>query len=206
MRALSFEEANDYLKQVNMETGYWNRVNGIPSTQNNPISWINYRAPRDALALYLFAHQVANWLPKGSWKIFQIDDSSCFQFDDAYLFGRLLFGSHEIIDFNNSKTLRTFLFEFSNDQKENAATELLLVNLIYVFLLFENHGYVVSSNSHAGQCLGIQDGFIYFQSRVENISDAEILLKNFEHGSYVYPDWMLKMLSDYQEGLLSDSA
>src|SRR5438445_2286345 len=40
---------------------------------------------------------------------------------------------------------RTFLFEYTNDDTINKSNDLIIANLVHAFLLFEAHGYVISS-------------------------------------------------------------
>jgi len=179
-----------------MEIGNWNRITDIADRQHGKSDWINYRAPKDGLLN--FSHHVAGWLPKGDWKIFQIDHSTGWMDPvQVSLFGGLLFGSGDTPDLVEN---RTFLFEFGKNKKADENTELLISNLIYVFLLFESHGYVASSNSNSGQLLGVQDGYIYFLSRdKKSISSAKTLLKNFERKPSALPQWVMEIFVERQE-------
>lgn len=85
---------------------------------------------------------------------------------------------------------RTLLFESSGKRSLDLATELLISNLIYVFLLFECHGYVVSSSGVKGQRLGIQDGFIYFIHHEDNGFSAKQILGKFESNPLMSPGWV----------------
>lgn len=116
----------------------------------------------------------------------------------ASLFAGLLFGGENIESLDRIENM-TFLFEFNGDKEENANKELLISNLIYVFLLFESHGYVVSSNSKEGQLLGIQDGFVYFSSLDRNIFGAKALLANFEGNPLMLPQWLMDVFVRRQE-------
>jgi hypothetical protein len=176
MKLLTIEEANRYLTTIGMEIGNWNQIVDT-SVQNEEICWLNYEAPTRARELLRFSRSVAGWLPKGDWKIVQIDNSSYFDPDRTSLFTGLLFGPEVAPDLSEH---RTFLFQFSNSEATNNNTELVIANLVFVLLLLEEHGYVVSSGSTQGQVLGIQDGVVYFCSRDKSISGAEILLRTFE--------------------------
>lgn len=204
MKCLTIQEANTYLNSIGMEIGDWYRITDIPGRQFGKPKWINYQAPKEGLLN--FSHHVAGWLPKGDWKIFQIDHSTGWMDPvQASLFGGLLFGADDIPDLNQIEN-STFLFEFGKNKTADENTELLISNLIYVFLLFESHGYVVSSNSSAGQRLGIQDGFVYFSSREKNISGAEGLIKNFERDSLELPKWVMEIFAERQEQALKGKA
>lgn len=200
MKCLTAQQANEYLNSIGMKIGDWNRITDIAGRQHGKPNWINYRAPKDGLGLLNFSHHVAGWLSKGDWKIFQIDHSTGWMDPvQASLFGGLLFGSGDMPDLVEN---RTFLFEFGENKTTDENTELLISNLIFVFLLFESHGYVVSSNSNAGQLLGIQDGFVYFFSKEKNISGAEVLLKNFERNPLAPPQWIIEIFAERQEHAL----
>lgn len=197
MKCLTIQEANAYLNSIGMEIGNWNQITDIAGRQLSKSNWINYRAPKDGLLN--FSHHVAGWLPKGNWKIFQIDHSTGWMDPvQVSLFGGLLFGADNIPDLNQIEN-STFLFEFGKNKTADENTELLISNLIFVFLLFESHGYVVSSNSSAGQLLGLQDGFVYFSSREKNISRAEVLLKNFKRNPSALPQWGMEIFAERQE-------
>lgn len=122
----------------------------------------------------------------------------------AALFGRSLFGSENAPDLNRVEK-STFLFEFGNDKTANNNTELLISNLIYVFLLFECHGYVVSAGSRSGQLLGIQDGFAYFHSKDADVSGAQALLKDFERNPLTSPQWILDIITEWQARVINAS-
>lgn len=195
MKCITTQEANVFLRNIGMEIGNWNQVTDIATHKHGKPNWINYRAPRNELLN--FSHHVAGWLPKGEWKIFQIDNATGWIDPVQWsLFGGLLFGAGDIPDVAEN---RTFLFEFGKSKSADEKTELLISNLIYVFLLFESHGYVVSSGSSAGQLLGIQDGFVYLSSREHDISGAESLLKNFESKPLESPRWITEILVESQK-------
>jgi hypothetical protein len=162
MKCLTIEEAKAYLSHIGINIGNWNQMTEIASDQSSAC-WINYQAPKNSQELLNFAQLVAGWLPKGDWKIFQIDNSGVLDAAQADFFGRLLFGSEKVPSFIDK---RTFLFEFGNDSNANKNTELLIANLIYLFLLFESHGYVVSSNRDAVNILQSKTAsFIFIQMK-----------------------------------------
>lgn len=191
MKCLEVQEANGYLGHIGMEIGNWGQVTDIAGEQHRARYWINYCAPKEVLLN--FSHHVSGWLPSGNWKIFQIDNSTGW-IDPVQLslFAGLLFGADNIPDLNKLDN-RTFLFEFGKNVDANSNTELLISNLIFVFLLFESHGYVVSSNSNAGEVLGVQDGFIYFSSWDKNISGAKKVLQDFERDPSAPPQWIIEI-------------
>lgn len=141
MKSLSIKNANAFLHQIGMELGEWDQVIDCVGKQKKQDNWAQYRAPKDALELFCFSRHVAGWLPKGDWKIFQVDNSTSLDPDEESLFGGLLFGTKEI---PNLVENNTFMFEFGGDEDKNDSVELLIANLIFIFLLFECHGYIVS--------------------------------------------------------------
>ena len=196
MKCLTTANANEYLNCIGMQLGHWNQLTATAGSRNGGSSWVNYKAPCNSCELLTFSEHVAGWLPKGEWKIFQIDNSGSLDAIQVALFGRLLFGSEEIPSLIEN---RTFLFEFGKDENANQKTELLMANLIYLFLLFESHGYVVSSGGDTGQYLAIQDGFVYFYSNEKAIPSAKLLLENFERQPLMSPQWILDILIREQE-------
>lgn len=175
----------------------WNRIIYIPLRGTKELEWINYQAPKQALDLIRFSQYVAGWLPKGKWKILQIDNSTGRMSPAAEsLFGGLLFGCSK--GWPSLVENRTFFFELGKGKEKDNETELLIANLIFVFLLFEYHGYVVSSNCPNKQYLGIQDGFVYFHStHNEDIRSAQAALKKFEANEM--PTWVLDIIAEQQE-------
>jgi len=89
----------------------------------------------------------------------------------------------------------TCLFEFDGRELADGDTELLIANVIYLILLFEGHGYLVSANSKSRECLSVQDGFIYFSSDEKSVAGMEALIQNFEASPLVLPKWVLRLLA-----------
>lgn len=191
MRWLNAKEANFYLATISMEIDSWNRLAYAGAAPNAKPYWRNYQAPKDARSLFNFALHVAGWLPKGSWKMLQIDNSSSFGVIQAAAISRLLPGW-----VNPSSTAiqnSSCLFEFSGPELADSDTELLIANVIYLFLLFEGHGYLVSANSKSRECLSIQDGFVYFSSGNEDMAGADTLVRDFEASPLALPRWATEM-------------
>jgi len=148
--------------------------------------------PRDAQELLNFATHIASWLPKGKWKLFQIDDSNCMDAMQVLWIQTLLFG----IEKQDQHLPRTILFEFSDDEKLNERTELLIAHLTHLFLLFEGHAYILSEGGITGQCLALQDAYVYFSSWDDNLNGAADILKNFEQNRLTSPVWISKLIND----------
>lgn len=195
MKPLKLEEVNAYLTHLGMHIGKWNQIIEIEG-QNSEPNWINRAAPEGAQELLNFAYHIADWLPKGDWKLCQIDDSTYLDSVQTRVIERLLFGS------DRSKTLRdaeSYLFEFGKNSRDDKDAELLLADLIYFFLLFECHVHFVSSNSLSGERLTIQDGFAYFYSREQEIERAKAILTAFEQQPLSAPRWVVDIIANEQK-------
>ena len=174
MRVLDADEANKYLSTVGMKVGSRNDLCDASGREYDREHQVRYQAPKSARELHNFAQHVASWLSNGKWKIFQIDYSTALAYDDeAFLIRRFLFCSNEEMPVH-----RTLLFEIESG---GPSEELFFSNLIFLFLLFQESGTAVSSNSRSGKYLWIVDGFVYFMSRDDDdLAQARTLLKRFE--------------------------
>lgn len=191
-KLLKADEANEYLKQVCMKLGDWNQIAYSDDRSNPDRPYRKYRAPSLANELFCFSRHVAGWLPTGAWKILQIDNSASLDQDQYSLIGRLLACSGEYLDIAD---FRTWLFEFGSEEKQNQTTELVIANVLFGFLLFESHAYLVSSNSAEGELIGVQDGFVYFIARSpQRLSFAESLTLEYERNPTMSPTWVLDTL------------
>lgn len=197
MQSLLKSEAELYLKDIGMGIGDWNQVIDLTDGKSIDTNLVQQKAPDKYLLN--FCQHVAGWLPSGDWKIFQIDNSTGWMDPvHASMFYGLLHGSDFLskIDYPEK---RSYLFEFSQDKRQMMNQELLLANLIYVFLLFESHGYIVSSGSQQGQVIAIQDGVIYMASRNGNAIDAKKILKSYSENPSKSPNWVLEFMQEEQE-------
>lgn len=190
MKFLNKDDANVWLGGIGMELSDWNGIAVQNGYRDRGSDFIRYRAPRDAASLYCFSQHAAGWLPIGKWKIFQIDNSTSLARDEAFLLARLLCGIAESPDFSKD---RTFMFNFGSDGDSDLKSELAVANLVYLFLLFECHGYVVSSASANGEILGIQDGYVYFISNDVKNSGARELIDGFEKNPTRSPKWIRQL-------------
>jgi hypothetical protein len=195
MKFLTVKEANVYLAEAGFNIGYWNRIYDIKTEDN---FWVNYRP--DKSQLLEFSYHAAAWLPGGIWKVFQIDFSTGWisPLQESLLLG--LFYNKHAFPVNEENTT-TFLFEFGQDDFSDQNEELIVSNLIFNFLLFESHGYLVSSGSTNGQILSIQDGVVVFISRNQSdINYANDLIHNFEQNPLYYPSWVTSINISRQHG------
>ncbi|MGE3298427.1 MAG: hypothetical protein AB7I68_13890 [Porticoccaceae bacterium] len=182
MKYLGDNEANLLLGKVGFSIGEWNRIIYLDHLAER--HQVSYKAPMDALSLYCFSLHVAGWLPKGKWQIFQIDDATILSPDEAIFLSRLIC-AEEPFDFG---VHRTFLFD--NDKGDCSKLNITISHLIFALLLFEGHGYLVSSASHSGEMVCIQDGFVYFISEKHGVHDAQSLISIYENNPKKMPSWM----------------
>lgn len=169
MRFLNKDEANIYLKKIGVNIGAWNQLCDSLGRNYEMSNWINCPAPSDARKLYYFAQNINKWLPYGVWKIIQIDNSSSLPEDEELLIKRLIFGN---IDEIKSLHGNTFISESDKEKEDD-----LFSSLIFLLLLFEQHGQIISSSCKNGKHLSIQDGYVYFMSFNENdLIEAKNLL------------------------------
>jgi len=195
MKCLTFNEANAYLSAIGMMLGNWNQVTDIDSSVHKARSYEKGRAPAGSLELLNFAQHMAGWVPNGDWKIIQLDNSTNLDPIQASLFGGLMYGPRDIRDLDFEEQ-RTFLFQLG--QSDDSSTELLIAHLVYLLLLFECHGYVVSSGSSSGEVLSLQDGFVYLSSRDKEAAGAKSILQASEKNPLMAPAWVQKIIEDYQ--------
>ncbi|WP_175823504.1 hypothetical protein [Burkholderia sp. BCC0419] len=188
MRLLTTAEADEYLQTIGMHIGSWNQIADLPS-ESTVRTYLPYSAPTRSKELYVFAHHAAGWLPAGNWKIFQIDNSSAFRTDELWFIDTLL-GPDKGLRCENNAGYRSLLFDGSANANLDVSTELTIARLIYLFLLFEQHAYVVSSASLNRQRLGVQDGVVYFESDVFYRPIADKLMRVFESNPLRLPSWM----------------
>jgi hypothetical protein len=196
MKCLNENEANAQLSTIGLMLGNWNQITDIDTAPNKKRSHVKFRAPTNSLKLLNFSRYAAGWIPKGEWKIFQLDNSTNFDPVQTSLFGGLVYG-YQNIPSVDLRDRRTFLFNFFND--DDKKTELLVSNLIYLILLFECHGYVVSSGGNAGQILSFQDGFAYFSANDEEVFGAKFLLQQAIEEPLVAPEWIQEIIKNYQD-------
>ncbi len=193
-KSLSIIDANAKLTSIGMVIGDWGQIKTL--IESKEIKKLNYPAPENALELFNFASHVSAWLPKGEWKMFQIDNSGHMNAYEVYLFNKLVFGRDEV---TYAGEIEPILFEFGFSKELDECTEMLISNLICMFLLFKSHGQMVSSNCNPRKILSIQDGFIYFISDDIGLLEANAILEKYESNPLLSPDWVDEIISEYQE-------
>ena len=197
MKILSRLDADLYLGEIGLRVGDWNQLSAISADSSKSIKWIKHQAPKNAKELFNFSNHIAAWVPTGKWKIFQIDNSGTLDVIQTLLIDRLLFGSESKFTITGHNT---FLFEFGDDQEENERNEILIASTIAFFLLFESHGYLVSSDGSSNRRIGVQDGFAYLFCDEFAIGNAESLLKKIDSDRLTPPDWIVDILVKSQNG------
>lgn len=188
MSIVSKEEAQSRLAFIGMHLGEWNQIALNATVSCEESYWLKHQAPRDASQLLSLSQHIAGWLAEGAWKILQIDNSNSLDLMQDLAIGRLVFGPDHRTGIGEDKTI---LFEFGGREEEDRNTELLIVDLIFAFLLFEGHCYLASSGG-ARMSLGLQDGFVYFAGPKKAITSAQEVIDNFSCAPMTAPKWVLR--------------
>lgn len=201
MKRLSIGEANVLLRTLDLKIGDWSQITTASeiADKKNRLDYVMYEAPKDSKAMSAFSEYAASWLPAGSWKLVQIDNSTSFNTVEAALISRLLFCLEDLPS-QNALDKASILFEFGTSASINALTELLISNLIHLFLLFRCHAEITSSGCDPEQFLSIQDGFVYFlPGKNINNKSTENLLQDFERNPDQSPQWIVDIIEAGQE-------
>ncbi|MBJ7312410.1 hypothetical protein ACFOLJ_18190 [Rugamonas sp. CCM 8940] len=196
VKYLTRREADVYVNSVGMAIGDWNQISTIDSIYGGG-EWTNYSAPKDARELFNFSEHVVDWIPDCNWIILQIDNSGGLDVVQSIFFNRLIFGSGII---KKSVGSGAILFEFEGNFYCGKESRVLISNLLALLLLFESHGYLITSKKSAGRYLSFQDGYMYFHSNKCGINDANYLLINFDKNPSGSVGWVNEILINSQEG------
>ncbi len=186
-RIIDRSEATTLLKSVTFEIGSWNEVRSIGG-QGSKENTVSLQSPRDAAQMFCLAQHATGWIPPGTWKLLQFDNSNSFTRVESVFFSQLLFGSQRMVDFNAIEN-STVVFEFSGEQTENI--DLQISNMVFALLLFESHAYLVSSGSSAHERVGIQDGVVHFSSSGRTATGA---LDAFRADPARSPQWVVDLI------------
>lgn len=204
-KVLRQDEANSYLERVGMKVDDWNRIIWASSSTNQRNNRLSFRAPGDARQLLNISQYAADWLPRSDWKLVQLDNSNYFNPVQSEFIASLLFETDMPVNMNRAE-YSSFLFEFGDDTALNNSTELLIANLVFLFLLFGCFVSIVASKGTVGQILGLSDGVIYLYSNDNNVSGADRLMEQFGQcinspaGNYYFPEWVSAIGSGGDEG------
>jgi hypothetical protein len=198
MQHITHEKSNALLSGLGLRIGSWNQVedlSGRKSTDQN--SYVVFKAPTSARSLYVFSEHVAGWLPSGDWKLVQVDNSTSLDFVQSTQISCLLGGDSQP-DSQNGINQASLEFSFGRNMIENVSTELLICNLIFMFLLFQCHVQIVSSSCTGGQFISIQDGFVYFMFGSESLKDRSAkLMSCFEKAPLASPKWINEIVDQF---------
>jgi hypothetical protein len=197
IRLIPIDEVARYLAEVDLELGDWSEIRP-KGGRSGKQDWVSIQAPRDAQELLCLSQHAAGWVPRGAWKIIQFDNSNWFSRVENVFVGGLVGRPTASVDFSSTKR-SAILFEFGADADQNANLELLVSDLVYAILLFEGHAYLTSSGSAGGECLGVQDGFLYFQARTADIPGAVSLIEQFRRDPMCTPQWVVDIVARDQE-------
>lgn len=200
VKLLSIEQADTLLSNLGLKVGAWNAItSATQASETSGGQYKMFRAPSTAHSLHAFAEHVAGWLSEGEWKIIQVDNSTSLSVVTAAPIASLLFTDSQLHSPNDINQA-CIKFSFGADRKENAATELLISNLIFFFLLFQCHVEIVSSTCLEGQFLSIQDGYVYFTYGHAKLERRTVeLLRKFEAAPEQSPDWVIKILNEFED-------
>lgn len=173
MKVLSRQDADVLLSPLGVKIGHWNELSVIaPDSQ---IAMTSLKAPTVAIELYVASLWLTDWLPKGKWKLIQIDNSTSPSKDESLLFERLMNSSMREWDV---ATQRTFLFDIDEDIATRQRVDIVISSVIFLALMFEWHIHLVSDGGAQGQRLALQDGVIYCFGNEENISAAKAVVEH----------------------------
>ena len=201
MRLLSAQEANEHLSSHGMELGDWNEIRDVGGRERDA-SQVRQLHAQDYDLLNLCHHLVA-WLPRGDWKLFQADHSTGWldPVQMSWISG-LVYGGEGIRDLNDRQNLGFLFVCDSRDPLATANKDLVVANLMYVFLLFNLHAYVVSSDSRNGEMVGLHDGVVYLSSRSGAMVGADAMIDRLARQPSARPKWILDLIATHQEQTL----
>lgn len=194
MKILNLSEANSYLSEIGMRIGEWNNIAFKREPQSS--RWLNHKCPDNAAELWAYSQHVAGWVRDGRWKMLQIDNSTNMDIVEVNSIYSLL-GVNKV-GVEKSK-LNSVIFCYGDDAEENLRINLTVANLVFYFLLFELHAYIVSSESALFGHLSIHDGYSYFHAEEAGIKSAKSLLEKFEMNKRMSPDWVIARIIKHQE-------
>lgn len=165
MRAISVKRAKEMLGPLGLSIGAWNELTDIQHASEN----FMYQPPRLANELYVFCHDLAQWLSSEDWTLIQIDNSTSPLEDEIKIMESIFAMSiSEKTDANIS-----FIVD-GNDIHSK------LTMLVFLIIIFEWHVYLVSSSSKNGKRLGLQDGVAYFFGSSRQLKDARSITEKFK--------------------------
>ena len=182
-------DAVPFLQQIGMSIDAYGRV---VSTVANRADWVQIEAPAEALMLATVARNAVSLLPYCKWALFQFNHASYLDPVDRFQFSRLIFGDAATLALQPAQTL-----VFSNPKDEDL---LILADLVSLSLLHRIHAQLVTSESCGGECISIEDGFLYVHvDRSRESSRIDEALARLEgRRPMVLPSWMSDLNRKFQ--------
>ncbi len=189
VRVLGREEASALLDEAGYSIGQWANIVYRNKIDRDRKNWDCIRIPTkgNPAQLLLFAQKLIDWLPESTRYIVQFDHSSRFSADQLIAFS-VAIPRHELVHINKCAA---FCFKGELD-----STRLALAYVSLFCLMFEGHGYIASLGAHAGNYLGLQDGFVYIISKKK--TDVIKFKKLLEAGEHMTPQWAVDYCQKYQ--------
>jgi len=187
MKKLNTEEEKTFLEKFHMSVGGWGQI--IPVQPDADLACSEcYQAPQSAKALFCFSQYVASWVIGGDWKLLKTDFSNSFSADEEVVLRHLILGSEEgALDWRES-----YISHMSSHDEARYENGLRWASLIFHFLLFEGHGYILSFHKGKIKMLGLQDGFVYFYSPSSDIGSSELIMRECFGSPEVSPSWVVE--------------
>lgn len=178
-------EVDKYLKNINMHIGSWAGIHHDNTLKTKSLS---YRPKRECNDWFVLSTHIASWLPHSSeWTIIQFDNSCSFEdtIHNSYLSSIL-----GISDFSFINLIARGLL--IKEIGSNVEYKFLLSKLIFFFILFEMHGYIVNlSCKENGELISFQDGTLDFISiSIESKENIQNIINLFQQDKNKYPDWL----------------
>ncbi len=185
MKLLSRPDADTLLSPLGLKIGEWNELSEIaPDSQPRVQTLV---APKVARDLYVASLWLTDWLPKGKWKLIQIDNSTSPSDDESFLFEQLINIPTRRWDVASQKT---FKFELDENCETGQRVDVVISSVIFFALMFEWHIHLVSDGCLDGQRLALQDGDIYCFGSEESILAAKAIGERLSLHPSSTPKWI----------------
>jgi hypothetical protein len=199
IRLIDRVETVSLLESVGMRLNDWNAI--VLTVDEDGTKSMCVQSPKLAQELFVFAAKACSWLPSGSWKLLNFDNSMSLSTLEATILGNLLFGGNRVWHPAEIYVTTAILFEFDGTERENQAVEIKLIYAAFQLLMFERFVQVVSSSSPHDRYLSFQDDLTCMTVLKEADNDLETFASQLENEPYRYPDWINELLAWGQEEL-----
>lgn len=185
MKILSRPEADTLLAPLGLKIGEWNELSAIAS-DSQPRT-LTLAAPKVARDLYVASLWLTDWLPKGKWRLIQVDNSTSPSRDESLLFEQLINIPTRRWDVASQKT---FKFELDENVEVGQRVDVVISSVIFFALMFEWHIHIASDGCLDGQRLALQDGDIYCFGNEESILAAKTIGERLRSHPSSTPKWI----------------